>query len=151
VVLVNAGLTIAAMIAFFVARYVVRELVELKLGYYLHRFDAAVERDGGFYLFALRVLHAPYTFLNYSFGATTIRPRTFWWASQLGMLPGNLVFVYAGAQVPSLNELAEKGIWSIVTPDLILAFVLLSIFPFVARLVIRKIRLHLSSNKSSES
>jgi uncharacterized membrane protein YdjX (TVP38/TMEM64 family) len=64
-------------------------------------------------------------------GLTPIPTRTFWWVSQVGMLPGTIVFVYAGSQFPSLSVLAEKGASGILTPQLFIAFILLGIFPIM--------------------
>lgn len=110
VLIVNFGLTVAAMLAFFASRYLFRDAVQSRCGYQLRRIDNAIQRDGASYLFMLRVLHCPYTFTNYAFGATSMRTSSFWWASQLGMLPGNIIFVYAGSQVPSLRQLADEGV-----------------------------------------
>ena len=66
-------------------------------------------------------------------GLTPLRVRTFWWVSQLGMLAGTAVYVYAGASVPKLQTLADKGMGAIFTPNqmtqILMAFVLLGLFP----------------------
>lgn len=133
--IVNFGLTIAAIVMFFASRYLLRDAVQSRFGYQLRRIDEAIQRDGASYLFLLRVLHCPFTVTNYACGATSMRAGSFWWASQLGMLPGNVVFVYAGAQVPSLSQLAHEGAASILSWQLITALVLLSLLPIVLRYV----------------
>ena len=71
-----------------------------------------------------------------------VRVRTFWWVSQLGMLPGTAVYVYAGASVPQLQTLAEKGISAIFTPtqitQILAAFVLLGLFPLIVRVTMKR-------------
>ena len=74
-----------------------------------------------------------YTFVNYTLGATSLRWTTFWWSSQLGMLPGNIVFVLAGAQLPSLKDLARHGLHAVFSPALLVAFALMAAFPFVVQ------------------
>jgi uncharacterized membrane protein YdjX (TVP38/TMEM64 family) len=137
--LVNVGLTIAAIGMFWLSRYLLRERMRSHMGIYLARLDVLLERDGAFYLFALRMMHAPYTFLNYAMGATALPTRSFWWATQLGMLPGNLLFAYAGARLPTLREAGDEGLSSVATPGLIAAFVAVGLFPLVARWTIRRL------------
>ena len=78
----------------------------------LLKFNDALEREGPFFLFTLRLIPAvPFFIINAVMGPDTpIRTRTFWWVSQLGMLAGTAVYVYAGSRVPSLQTLAEKGV-----------------------------------------
>jgi uncharacterized membrane protein YdjX (TVP38/TMEM64 family) len=140
VLLVNVGLTIAAIGMFWVSRYLLREGLRSRFGVSLQRLDRAIDRDGASYLFALRMMHAPYTILNYAMGTTGIKTVAFWWATQLGMLPGNILFVYAGTQLPTLQEAADKGLTSIASWPLILAFVLIGVFPLAARWAVRRVR-----------
>ncbi len=71
---------------------------------------------------------------------------TFWWVSQVGMLAGTCVFVYAGAQLPSLQELAENGVGSVLSPQLIGAFVLLGIFPIAVKKIVGRIRVRMAKS-----
>ncbi len=130
---VNVGLTIAALTTFWVSRHLLFEAVHRRCGNRVARLDRAMAADGPFYLFAMRVLHAPYTITNYALGATSIRSRDFWWATQLGMVPGNVAFVYAGAHCPSLSELSARGVWSVLNAPLLLAATAIALFPLLAR------------------
>ncbi len=133
VLLVNLGLTTAAIIAFLVSRGFFREALQRRYGPYLDRLNIALNRDGLRYLFAFRVLGvAPFSLLNYCCGATQLSLFNFWWTTQLGLLPGNILFVYFGANLPTLGELSEAGIGSVLSPELIVAFALLAFAPFVA-------------------
>ena len=76
---------------------------------------------------------APFFVINLVMGLTPIRARTFWWVSQLGMLPGTCVYIYAGSRVPSLETLARDGVGSVLSWQLILAFVLLGVFPLAVK------------------
>ena len=138
VLLANFGLTIAAIGMFLVGRHLLRDGLRSRFGAYLARVDRALEADGAYYLFALRMMHAPYTFLNYAMGATCLKTRAFWWATQVGMLPGNILFTYAGTRLPTVQEAAERGLSSVASPHLIVAFVLIGVFPLAVRWVVRR-------------
>ena len=137
VLLVNLGLTTAAMLAFLVGRYLIRDAVQSKFGYYLHRVNEVFRQDGASYLFTLRMMHAPFTVTNYVMSATSIRTRPFWWATQLGMLPGNILFVYAGTRLPTIEEASARGVSSVFSPQLVAIFMVIALFPFVARWAMR--------------
>jgi len=139
VLLANFALTIAAVVMFLVSRYLLHEGLRSRLGATMARLDKAIETDGAYYLFALRMMHAPYTFLNYAMGATSIKTRSFWWATQMGLLPGNVLFTYAGTQLPTLQEIADQGLTSVASPQLIVAFVLVGVFPLAIRWVMRRV------------
>ena len=85
----------------------------------------------------------PFFVINAVMGLTPIRTRTFWWVSQLGMLAGTAVFVYAGSSVPNLQTLADQGIGAVFTPSqltqLVIAFVLLGVFPLIVRYAMKLI------------
>jgi uncharacterized membrane protein YdjX (TVP38/TMEM64 family) len=138
-IVVNIGLTIAALVTFSASRYFFHDFVASRYGRRLARVNDALEREGVTYLFAARVLHTPFSLTNYVMGVTRIRPRSFWWATQLGILPGNILFVYAGCQVPTLEELAEQGYLSLLSPGLIVAFVALSVLPLLLRPLMRRL------------
>lgn len=135
--IVNVGLTIAALVSFAISRGLLRDLVLAKAGPRVARVNDVLEREGAGYLFVARILHAPYSITNYVMGATRIRWTSFWWATQLGLLPGNLLYVYAGAQAPSIAEIVREGPRSIVTPGLLIAFVLVSTVPLLLRWLAR--------------
>jgi uncharacterized membrane protein YdjX (TVP38/TMEM64 family) len=137
---VNLALTAAALGSFFVSRYLFRDAVQSRFGFYIARFDKAIARSGGVYVMSLRMLHAPYTFVNYAMGASSIRWTTFWWSSQLGLLPGNVVFVLAGAQLPSLQTLSRDGVHAAFSPMLIVAFLLMAAFPIAVQHGVRSWR-----------
>jgi uncharacterized membrane protein YdjX (TVP38/TMEM64 family) len=139
IVLVNVGLTAAALLSFAISRYGLHDLVASRCGPRLARANDALEREGAGYLFVARVLHVPFCITNYVMGATRIRLGGFWWATQLGILPGNILYVYAGSQAPSLQELEEHGLLSLVSPGLIIAFVAISILPLLLRPLARRL------------
>lgn len=123
--------TIGATLAFLMARTLLGDWVQKKFSNHLETINKGIEKDGLFYLLTLRLIPAvPFFVINLAMGLTPMRTWTFYWVSQLGMLPGTLVFVNAGAQLGQVEELSVSGI---LTPGLIGSFVLLGIFPWVAR------------------
>ena len=141
--LVSFGSTAGAIIAFLLSRYLVRETIQSRFGERLAGFNQALEREGAFYLFTLRMIPAvPFWMINLVMGLTPIRTRTFWWVSQLGMLPATIVFVYAGSSLPNLKTFAAEGINAVLSPrqisQIIVAFVLLGVFPLVVRKVMQR-------------
>ncbi|MGB1580448.1 MAG: FAD-dependent oxidoreductase [Nevskiales bacterium] len=129
VVIVSFASTIGATTAFLVSRFILREWVQKKFADRLRPFNRGVEKDGAFYLFALRLVPAvPFFVINLVMGLTPIKTLVFYAVSQVGMLPGTVVYVFAGTRIAEIDSLG--GIFS---ADIIAAFVLLAIFPFLAR------------------
>jgi len=128
-ILVSFASTIGASIAFLVSRYLFRDMVESRFGASLKAVDDGIEKDGPFYLFALRLVPAfPFFVINLVMGLTTLRLWTFFWVSQVGMLAGTVVYVNAGTQlgqIESANEIFSTGI--------LLSFLLLAMLPFIGR------------------
>jgi uncharacterized membrane protein YdjX (TVP38/TMEM64 family) len=132
--LVSFASTAGAIIAFLTSRFVLRDTIQKRFANQLEGFNEALQREGAFYLFTLRLIPGvPFFAINLVMGVTPVPLRTFWWVSQLGMLPGTAVYVYAGSQFPSLSRLAEHGMGGILTPQLIGAFVLLGLFPLLVK------------------
>ncbi|MEP7157651.1 MAG: FAD-dependent oxidoreductase, partial [Betaproteobacteria bacterium] len=135
-VLVSFASSIGATLAFLVSRFVLRDTVQKKFGDKLKPFNDGVEKEGGFYLFTLRLVPAfPFFLINLVMGLTPMKTWTFYWVSQLGMLLGTIVYVNAGTELAKIDSL--KGILS---PGLIISFVLLGIFPIIAKKIIDGIK-----------
>ena len=139
-VIVNLGLTSAAIVSFLVVRHFFQAAVHRRFGRLSRRIDQTLDREGGLYLLTLRLLHVPYTITNYAAGATTVRLRTFWWTTQLGMLPGNVVFVLSGSQIPSLKQLLQEGVWRLIDWPLLLALSLATLAPIAIRRLVQRWR-----------
>jgi len=141
ILFVSFASTTGATVAFLVSRYLLRAPIQDRFGERLATFNRSLEREGAFYLFMLRLIPAvPFFVINVVMGLTPLRSRTFWWVSQLGMLPGTAVYVYAGSSVPDLATLAEKGVRGILSPQLVVAFVLLGVTPLVLRKIVTRLR-----------
>ncbi len=153
VILVSFASTAGATLAFLLSRYLLRDAIQTKFGTRLSSFNRALEKDGAFYLFTLRLIPAvPFFVINLVMGLTPIRVFTYWWVSQVGMLAGTVVYVYAGSTFPDLRTLSEEGASGVVTPQLIAAFVVLGLFPFVVKFIMKRLRPDLAKNQQgSES
>jgi pyruvate/2-oxoglutarate dehydrogenase complex dihydrolipoamide dehydrogenase (E3) component/uncharacterized membrane protein YdjX (TVP38/TMEM64 family) len=129
---VSFASSIGATLAFLAARYVLRDSVQSKFGTRLADVDKGIERDGAFYLFTLRLVPLfPFFLINLLMGLTRMKARTFYWVSQLGMLAGTIVYVNAGTQLAKIETL--RGILS---PGLLGSFVLLGVFPLIAKKIV---------------
>lgn len=127
--LVSVASTTGATLAMLVARFMLRDSLQAKYAKQLTTINAGFAREGAFYLFALRLVPAvPFFVVNLLMGLLPIKVRTFWWVSQLGMLPGTAVFVYAGTALASITSLGD-----LVSPPLLAAFTLLGLLPLVAK------------------
>jgi pyruvate/2-oxoglutarate dehydrogenase complex dihydrolipoamide dehydrogenase (E3) component/uncharacterized membrane protein YdjX (TVP38/TMEM64 family) len=130
--LVSFASSIGATVSFLVARYVLRDVVHARFGARLADIDRGMERDGALYLLSLRLIPVvPFFVINLAMGLTTLRTWTFYWVSQLGMLAGTAVYVNAGTQLASIQSLRD-----VASPGLLGAFVLLGLFPLVARAIL---------------
>ena len=130
--IVSFASTIGATLAFLISRFLLRDWVAQRFGQRLAAIDEGVRREGALYLFTLRLVPVfPFFLINLLLGLTGMKARTFYWVSQLGMLAGTLVYVNAGTQLGKLESLS-----GILSPSLIGSFVLLGIFPLIARKVV---------------
>ena len=121
--------TLGATLAMLAARFIFRDWVALKFQDRLRRINAGMDKDGARYLLSLRLVPAvPFFLINLAMGLTRIRVSTFFWVSQLGMLPGTLIYVNAGVQIGALESAA--GILSI---ELISSLVLLALLPWLMK------------------
>ncbi len=128
-VLASFASSIGATLAFLSSRYLLRDSVQRRFGARLADVNAGVARDGAFYLFSMRLVPLiPFFVVNLVMGLTGMRATSFYLVSQVGMLAGTLVYVNAGTQLSKLDSL--RGILS---PGLLISFVLLGLFPIVAR------------------
>lgn len=130
--IVSFASSIGATLAFLSSRFLLRDWVQSKFGERLKPINDGVAKDGPFYLFALRLVPLfPFFVVNLVMGLTPIKTWPFYWVSQIGMLAGTAVFVNAGTQLAQISSL--KGILS---PAILGSFVLLGIFPIVAKKVL---------------
>jgi pyruvate/2-oxoglutarate dehydrogenase complex dihydrolipoamide dehydrogenase (E3) component/uncharacterized membrane protein YdjX (TVP38/TMEM64 family) len=136
VLAISFASTIGATLAFLVSRFLLKDYVQDKFGEKLTSFNEGIRKDGAFYLFTLRLVPIfPFFMINLGMGLTPIRTVVYYIVSQIGMLPGTLVYVNAGTQLGRIES--AQGILS---PALIFSFVLLGIFPLIAKKMVSFIK-----------
>lgn len=146
-IIVSFASTIGATLAFLAARFLLKESIQEKFGKHLQTFNKGIEDDGAFYLFTLRLVPVvPFFVINLVMGLTPLRTVTFYWVSQLGMLAGTAVYVNAGTELAKIDSLQ-----GIISFNLIFAFVLLGIFPLVARFIVKTLKGRVADESSSEA
>ena len=128
-VAISFASSIGATLAFLAARFLLRDSVQGRFGERLRAINDGVRKDGAFYLFSLRLVPIfPFFIINLAMGLTPLRTLTFYWVSQLGMIPGTLVYVNAGTQLGQIDSLA-----GILSPGLLFSFVLLGLLPLLSK------------------
>ncbi|WP_421321708.1 FAD-dependent oxidoreductase [Aeromonas veronii] len=127
--LVSFASTLGATLAFLSARFLLRDWVEQRFGDKLATFQSGMAKEGAFYLLSLRLIPIfPFFLVNLLMGLTPIRVSTYYWVSQLGMLPGTFVYVLAGSE---LGQLTSTG--NILSPGLMVALTLLGLMPWLVK------------------
>lgn len=137
-ILVNGALTGAALIAFFLSRYLLRDAIAGRYSWQLGRVNRTLESEGAFYVILLRVVPVSFTLTNYLLGATNVRRKTFWWATHVGLLPSNIVFVNVGSRLPSLSEVVARGWTAVFSAEVLVSVVVLSVFSLAAPYMVRR-------------
>ena len=135
-VLVIFGATIGATIAFWLARYLLGNSIQEKYADKLKTINEGVKKDGAFYLLTLRLIPIfPFFVINVLMGLTPMRTLTYVLTSFFGMLAGTIIFVNVGTQLASLESVS-----GILTPKIWGAFILLAIFPWIAKFIINTLK-----------
>lgn len=133
-VLVSIASTVGACAAFLISRHLLRESVQRRFGTHLRTINRGMERDGAWYLLALRLTPAvPYFLINFSMGLTPISLSTYAVVSWLGMLPVTMVLIYAGQTLESLRQPSD-----VFSPRLVVALALMALVPLVLRWLMRR-------------
>jgi uncharacterized membrane protein YdjX (TVP38/TMEM64 family) len=140
-IVVSFASTTGATLACFISRFVLRDWVQGMFGDKLNTINEGIGKEGAFYLFTLRLIPIfPFWLINLVMGLTRLPLRTFYWVSQAGMLAGTIVYVNAGKELAQISSLS-----GILSPRLILSFVLLGLFPIAAK---KLLSLYKSKKKS---
>lgn len=128
-VIISFASTIGATLACFVSRFLLREWVQGEFGDKLTLVNEGVASEGAFYLFTLRLVPAfPFWIINLVMGLTPMPLSTYYWVSQLGMLPGTIVYVNAGKELAKIDSLS-----GILSPGMLISFALLGVFPLIVK------------------
>jgi uncharacterized membrane protein YdjX (TVP38/TMEM64 family) len=137
-VIVSFASTAGATVALFISRYLLRDYVQQRFSARWLAVNRGLEREGATFLLTLRLIPVvPFFLVNWLMGVTDFRASTFWWVSQIGMLPATCLYVWAGASVPTLAELRREGANGLLSWKLIAAMFMLALFPLVIRKVVR--------------
>ncbi len=135
-ILVSFASTLGASIAFLMSRYLFRDTVQSRFGGSLTAINDGIEKDGPFYLFALRLVPVfPFFVINLVMGLTTLRLWPFFWVSQLGMFAGTVVYINAGTQLAQIES--ASGIFS---GEIVFSFLLLALLPFMGKKIVSMIK-----------
>ena len=127
--LVSFASSIGATLAFLASRFLFRDVIQSRFGQRLKAINVGMAQDGSMYLFTLRLVPLfPFFLVNLLMGLTPIRTFSYYWISQLGMLAGTLVYINAGTELAKVSSLS-----GVVSPGVVFSFVLLGVFPVVAK------------------
>ena len=141
-ILVSFGSVIGATIAFLITRYLFRDYIQKRFAKQLEPINAGVRNEGGFYLFTLRLVPVfPFFVINSLMALTPMKTLNFALISQIGMLAGTIVFVNAGTQLAKVEALGD-----ILSPGLLFSFVLLGVFPLIAKKLVNFIKQQQQAN-----
>jgi uncharacterized membrane protein YdjX (TVP38/TMEM64 family) len=126
---VSFASTAGATLAMLISRTLLQDWVQGRFADQLTTVNEGLRKDGAFYLFSLRMVPLfPFFIINLVMGLTRIPAWQFIWVSQVGMLAGTVVFIFAGTQLAAVTSLSD-----VLSPGLILALSLLGLFPLIAR------------------
>lgn len=135
-IVVSFASTIGATCACLASRFVLRDWVQNRFGEKLKTINAGIDKEGAFYLFSLRLIPVfPFFVINLLMGLTRMPIRTYFWVSQLGMLPATVVYVNAGNELAKIDSLS-----TILSPGLIGSFVILGLFPLAVKKLMQRYR-----------
>ena len=126
-----AATTLGGTLALISVRVLFHDLIQRRFSARIEVVNKGIEKDGGFYLFGLRMIPViPFGLLNLLVGLTSMRVSVFILATLFGMIPILLVLTYAGSQIGDIESFSLAAIF---TPRLMLAFGLVAAFPFLAK------------------
>jgi uncharacterized membrane protein YdjX (TVP38/TMEM64 family) len=135
-VLVSFASTLGATLAFLASRYLLRQTVRAWVpARWLARIDQGIQREGALFLLTLRLVPVvPFVVINSGMGLTRLPVGTFWWVSQVGMLPGTFIYVNAGATAGQIEAPADLLTWPVV-----LSLAGLALLPWLARWLVGRL------------
>ena len=135
--IVSFASTLGATMAFLMSRFLLRDVIQKKFSSKLKTINEGFRKDGIFYLLTLRLVPLfPFFMVNLVMGLTPIKVLPYFIVSQLGMLPGTIVYVNAGTQLSKINSLKD-----ILSPIIILSFLALALLPWLVKTVMKIISL----------
>ncbi len=131
--LVSFANSIGATLALLLSRHLLRDLIHSRFPDPLDIINQGVAEGGIFYLLSIRLVPIfPSSVVNLLMGLTPMPARTFYWVSQIGMLPAALIYVQAGTQLARIQQLSD-----IVSFGLLSALLLFAGVPLLARQLLK--------------
>ena len=126
--IVSFASSLGALAAMLLARYVLHDWVRQRFGPRLAALDRGIARDGALYLFVVRLIPAiPFFVVNVGMALTRMPAARYYWVSQLGMLPGTLVFANAGRRLSEIDSPRD-----VLSPGVMGSLVLLAVLVFAS-------------------
>lgn len=120
------GATIGATLAFFSARHLIGNWIQDRYQNHLKRFNDEIAKNGYYYLLMLRIFPVfPCFLVNYFAGLTKAPFKIFLWTLIITVIPGSVVYTFAGQQLGVIESIRD-----IYSPQILIAFLLLTIFAF---------------------
>ena len=136
-VIISFASSLGATLAFLISRYMISEWVREKYASFFIKIDKGIKDEGMLYLITLRLIPVvPFFIINLTMGLTKVKVKNYYLVSQLGMLPGTIVYVNAGSQLSQIKHLAD-----IMGPKIILSFILIGLLPFMLKQIFKRIRI----------
>ncbi len=124
---VNIGATIGSALAFLTIRYVAGDWFHAKYSGQLEKFNAELAKNGTYYLLTIRLIPIfPFFLINILGGFTRIPLRTFVSTRSVGIIPGHLVYSFAGSQLGSIQSPSD-----IFSRNILIAVALLAAFSLI--------------------
>jgi uncharacterized membrane protein YdjX (TVP38/TMEM64 family) len=103
--LAMVGTTIAAVITFFLSRYLFRDYLKKRLSTHYAGFDSRFDNGGIFTVAAMRVIPIlPFDAVGYVAGVSSIRFRDYLLGTLLGELPGAFVLTMLGNSLTNIDS-----------------------------------------------
>lgn len=135
-VLVALAATCGATLAMLISRYLLRHWVQQRFVAPMSAINRGMEREGLYYLFALRLTPVfPFFLINLLMGLTSVNTLRYFAVSLVGMLPAIVVYLNAGRELSQLRTLSD-----ILSPSMMMMFILLGLLPLVSRRIVRLLR-----------
>ncbi len=135
-ILVSFGSVFGATMAFLIARYLFHDYIQARFSKQLAPINRGIKKEGDLYLFTIRIIPIfPFFIVNTLMALTPIKTLNFALVSQIGMLLPTIIFVNAGTQLARIESPSD-----VLSPELIVSFVLLGLFPLLAKKTIVFIR-----------
>lgn len=125
--LVTISASLGALISFNLSRYFFRESVMYRFRRQYSFVEERLKVNGISYLLIIRLFPAsPFGIINLVMGLTSIDAWRFFWITAIAMIPGNLIYVYAGKRILEIRDVKE-----ILSPSIILLLLLIPFLPLL--------------------